>query len=308
MAEKIRVVAVAGPTASGKSRLAVALAKALHGQVISCDSMQIYKGMDIGTGKVTEEEQDGVRHRLIDIASPSLPFSLAEYTELCKKEIAAVAGDGFLPILCGGTGLYLEHLLKGTVLCPVPQNEELRRELEQFDNRRLHTILQEVDPESASIIHPNNRKRVIRALEIYHFSGVTKASWDAASIQTDSPYESAVVLLLPENRQMLYDAINRRVDRMFKQGLEKEARALFAASPAPTAAQAIGYKEFLPYFAGEVTLEEVKEKIKQASRNYAKRQLTWFCGHMTSALSVNCNLSFEEQLKQAIDGLKTKGF
>lgn len=295
----IKTAAVAGPTASGKSRLAVALAKRLHGQVISCDSMQIYRGMDIGTGKVTKEEAEGVPHHLIDIADPKEGFSLAEYIALAREAVLKVTREGFLPILCGGTGLYLDHVLDGTALSEAPGDENIRRKLECLGSEELYAMLVQTDPQSARAVHPNNRKRVIRALEIYHASGVTKTEWDARSKVNGNPYNAKVILLLPGDRQKLYEAIDARVDEMFHRGLEHEARLLFESHPSPTAAQAIGYKEFLPYFEGVATLKEVKERIKQASRNYAKRQLTWFGRRAYSSLCLDSLLPFEEQVERA---------
>ncbi len=298
--KSVGVVAIGGPTASGKSRLAIALAKKLGGQVISCDSMQVYRGMDVGTGKISGEQAKGIRHRLIDIADPSQSFSLSEYIALARKAILEVEEEGDLPILCGGTGLYLDHVLMGTALSEAPADESIRRELERLDSAKLYEMLQKIDPESAFATHPNNRKRVIRALEIYRASGTTKTQWDLRSREKESPYGVKRILLIPQNRELLYGAIDARVDEMFKQGLEVEARALFERHPSPTAAQAIGYKEFLPYFSGDATLEQVKQKIKQASRNYAKRQLTWFRKMEKDALCLDPWLPLEQQVLAAV--------
>ena len=268
-----KILAVAGPTASGKSALAAKLALKFGGQVISCDAMQIYRGMDVGTGKVTADERLGVRHRMLDILSPDESFS---------------------PVLCGGTGLYLDRLLDGTALSEAPANEETRAALEARKSEDLYKELLRVDPESARGTHPNNRKRVIRALEIYHLTGQTKTSWDKRS-HGERRYEALRILLLPADREGLYRRIDARVDAMFEAGLEEEARALFSGSPSQTAAQAIGYKEFLPYFNGKATLGEVRTAIQQASRNYAKRQMTWFRRMAPESLVIDSSLPPKEQ-------------
>ena len=274
----MKVVAVAGPTGAGKSALAVYLAQVFGGQVISCDSMQVYRGMDVGTGKVTEEEKKGILHRMIDVADPSKPFSLAEFLALAREEIEKTGKEDCLPVLCGGTGLYLDRLTDGTELSSAGQDPDARARLEKMDSEELYAELMRVDPESAEKTHPNNRKRVIRALEIYRGTGLTKSEWDRRSKPGKPPYEAFFLLLMPEDRQALYDAIDRRVEEMFERGLEQEARRVFASGASETAAQAIGYKEFLPYFAGEARLSDVKERVKQASRAYAKRQMTRFRG------------------------------
>lgn len=297
--QKPRIVAVAGPTGAGKSRLAAAIARSIGGEVVSCDSMQIYRGMDIGTGKVTKEEKCGVPHHLLDIADVKENFSLADFLELARRTVDEIVARRKTPVLCGGTGLYLDRLTDGTDLSAAPSNEELRKELEKLDNTSLHAALAGIDPESAAAIHENNRKRVIRALEIALLTGVNKTEWDARSKKDGSPYDRRLILLLPEDRQTLYDAIGRRVDAMFAVGLEEEARRVLSSSPSRSAMQAIGYKEFLPYFDGEQTLEEVKEKIKQASRNYAKRQLTWFARE-EDALRLYFETPLEEQLRAAL--------
>lgn len=304
MKEKTKIAVIAGPTGSGKSRLAVLLAEALHGQVISCDSMQIYRGMDIGTGKVTAEEARGVRHRMLDIADPSESYSLAGFTDLATKEIEETAREGYFPILCGGTGLYLENLLYETRLSEAPKDEGLRKSLEKESSEELYTRLCAVDPESAAATHQNNRKRVIRALEIYELTGKTKTEWDRGSRTGERRYDAEVILLLPDSREALYDAINRRVDGMFLMGLEEEARRLYERPLSETAAQAIGYKEFLRYFKGEERIEDAKERIKQASRNYAKRQLTWFLNRQRECPTVSSALPPEEQLKRATEILE----
>ena len=298
-AVKQKLLAVGGPTASGKTALAVELAIRLNGEIVSMDSMQIYARMRIGTASPTKEEKRGVPHHLIDIADVRETFSLADFLDLARRTVDGIAARGKTPVLCGGTGLYLDRLLDGTDLSAAPSDEELRRELEKLDNASLHAKLAGIDPESAGAIHENNRKRVIRALEIALLTGVNKTDWDARSKKDESPYDKRLILLLPEDRQTLYGAIDRRVDAMFGAGLEDEARRVLSSSPSRSSLQAIGYKEFLPYFDGKQTLEEVKEKIKQASRNYAKRQLTWFARE-EDALRLYFETPLEEQLRAAL--------
>jgi len=275
---KTRVIAVVGPTASGKTALSVELACRYGGEIISCDSMQIYRGMDIGTAKVTEEERRGVPHHLIDIASPESEFSCADYAAVAKKAIADIDGRGKIPVFCGGTGLYLDSVLKNTEFSAAGKDEEYRAYLErECSPEELHLMLCRVDPESAASIHPNNIKRVIRALEIYRVTGKTKTEWDFMSRLTEPPYSSIIIGLDYRMRETLYSRIDRRVDIMMECGLTDEVRRLDTpAFRASTASQAIGYKEILSYFDGERSLGEAVELIKQYSRNYAKRQLTWF--------------------------------
>lgn len=284
MAEnKIKLLAVVGPTASGKTALSVRLAEKMDGEILSCDSMQIYRRMDIGTAKPTIEERCGVVHHLFDIADPDEPYSCADYVRDAQKVIDVVVKNGKLPILCGGTGLYLDSLLRGgnfeeTETDPVLR-EELRLYAEEKGNHALHERLRAVDPESADAIHENNVKRVIRALEIYMTSGMTKTEADARSRRFDSPYDAKVIGLRFEDRELLYRRIDRRVDLMLSDGLLEETKRLMEEGvfeKNSTAAQAIGYKELLGYLRGETTLAESVESLKRATRRYAKRQMTWF--------------------------------
>ncbi|MBQ0102398.1 MAG: tRNA (adenosine(37)-N6)-dimethylallyltransferase MiaA [Firmicutes bacterium] len=272
--EKTKIVAVVGPTASGKSSLAVRLAKRIDGEIISCDSMQIYRGMDIGTAKVTAEEADGVPHHLIDVAEPSDPFSCSDYKDLAEKAVNEIVGRGKTPIFCGGTGLYLDSVLSVSDFSPsVPAG--LRAELEKKDAAELWNELKSADPESADAIHPNNVKRVIRALEIYYGTGITKTEWDRRSKESEGRYDPLIIRLEATDREELYSRTDRRVDAMMKAGLVDECRSL-ALKPEYTAAQAIGYKEIYAYLDGSLTLDEAVELLKKNTRNYAKRQITWF--------------------------------
>lgn len=276
--KKIKIVAVVGPTASGKTALSVEIAKRYGGEIISCDSMQIYKDMDVGTAKVTKEETQGIPHHLVDIVSPESEFSCADYAEAARRAIEDIASRGKLPVFCGGTGLYLDTVLKNTELSAAGKDEEYRAYLEnECSPETLHRMLSEVDPESAAAIHQNNVKRVIRALEIYHVSGKTKTEWDALSRTVEPPYDSIIIGLDYRSRETLYSRIDRRVDIMMENGLTDEVKRLDTpAFRASTASQAIGYKEILSYFDGNRSLYDATELIKQYSRNYAKRQLTWF--------------------------------
>ena len=279
----MKILALVGPTAVGKSSLAIRLAKELNAEIISCDSMQIYRGMDIGTAKATKEEMDGVRHHLIDILDPDESFSCADYASLAKEAIKDISSRGKLPIFCGGTGLYLDSVIKIPSFCDTAKDASYRNELEKFalenGNSALHAMLADIDPESALSTHENNVKRVIRALEIYKCTGVTKSEWDRRSRLTPPPYDAQVFFLTYENKDLLYKRIEERVDIMLDTGLLDEARALYergALSADKTASGAIGYKEFIPYFKNESSLEECIAALKLSTRHYAKRQLTWF--------------------------------
>ena len=280
--KKIPVIAVAGPTASGKSSLAMRLCKDYNGELISCDSMQIYKGMDIGTAKPTLRDRAEIPHHLIDICEPDEDFSAAAFAELAQKAIADVHARGKMPILCGGTGLYLDSVLNGVDFGEMEPDLAYRAELLQFAEtngaQALHDRLSAIDPEAALTIHPNNIKRVARALEICHLSGMTKTEWDKNAIKNESPYSACIIALDYKNRENLYARIHMRVDEMFAAGLENEVRALLNAGyldPGTTAGGAIGYKELLGYIRGEMTKAEASEALKTATRHYAKRQLTW---------------------------------
>jgi tRNA dimethylallyltransferase len=281
--EKPKILAVVGPTASGKTALAVALARALDGEVICCDSMQIYREMSIGTAKPTEEEKCGVPHHLFDIKNPDEPFSAQEYVTLAEEAVADILSRGKLPVFCGGTGLYLDAFLRGGMPETPGADPALREELAAFAEENgaeaLHAELAAVDPESAALSHPNNLRRVIRALEIYRLTGVAKSEWDRRSKELPARYNAAVLGLVFEDRALLYERIERRVDLMLREGLLEETRALLDAGVferSPTAAAAIGYKELLPYLRGESALDVAVTELKTATRRYAKRQLTWF--------------------------------
>ena len=282
MQEKPKIWAIVGPTASGKSALAEALAARLGGEIVSCDSMQVYRGMDIGTAKPTEEERAKTPYHLIDVVDPSLPFSAVDYAAAADAAIVDILSRGKVPILCGGTGLYLDVLLRGVPESPEGDpklREELAREAALHGNEYLHEQLAEVDPISAAATHPSNLRRVIRALEIFRATGIPKSEWDRRSRLAPPRYKAAVIGLVYQSRELLYRRIEARVDKMMEQGLLAETGRLLDAgvfAVSKTAASAIGYKELLPYLAGECTLEAAVESLKMATRRYAKRQITWF--------------------------------
>ena len=276
-----KIIAVAGPTASGKSALALELCKRLDGELISLDSMQIYRGLDIGTAKPTKAEQAEVRHHMIDICEPTENFSAAEFAERAHKVIADVQSRGKKAVLCGGTGLYLDTVLGRLDFGEIESDEKLRGELIAFAEKNgaeaLHERLRGIDPQAAEKIHKNNVRRVARAIEIYELTGKTKTEHDREAI-SDSPYESLIIGLDYNDRKVLYNRINRRVDAMIEAGLEGEVRSLVSRGllyAESTAGQAIGYKEMLGYIAGDCSLGDAVEKIKLGTRRYAKRQLTW---------------------------------
>lgn len=278
--DKPLVLAVVGPTASGKTWLGVELAKIYGGEVISADSMQIYKGMDIASAKPTEAEKQGIPHHLMGILDRDVSFSAADYVQLANEKIQEILSWGKLPIIVGGTGLYVDSLLENVKFSEGGSDEAYREELCAFakenGNEALHARLAELDPEAAEGIHPNNLVRVVRALEVCHVTGRRFSDLKRESRLVESPYNSLILGLNFEDRQKLYDRIDLRVDEMVKAGLVEEARQLWQERGMKTAANAIGYKELIPYFEGEAELEDCIATIKQETRHYAKRQLTWF--------------------------------
>ena len=283
--DKIKIAAVTGPTASGKTALAIALAKRLDGEIISCDSMQIYRGMDIGTAKPTKEELAEVPHHLIDILPADAPYSCSDYVKDAERAVEDIVSRGKLPIFCGGTGLYLDRFLKGgnddTAACDEDLRSELWRFYEEKGTDALYERLLELDPVAAESIHKNNVKRVIRAIEICLVTGEKKSDIDKKNSEVVDKYDHRVITLAFENRDLLYRRIEKRVDQMIAEGLVEETRRLMAEGifeRSVTAAQAIGYKELFPYLRGEASLEDCVDELKMATRRYAKRQLTWFSG------------------------------
>lgn len=278
--EKIKIIAVVGPTASGKTALAVKLAQSFGGEVISADSMQVYKGMDIATAKPDEEEMCGITHHLINIISPDEEFSVSRFCDLAGEAVKDIVSRGKIPVIAGGTGLYVDSFLGNTVFLENTKNDEIRKKLsvrlEEEGVEALYDELREKDPEAAVKIHPNNSLKIIRALEILYSSGKTLTCQNELSHLEESPYESLIIGLRAENREFLYDRINRRVDIMLEKGLVEETKTFFESETASTACQAIGYKELKPFLDGDLSLDEAAENLKRATRRYAKRQLTWF--------------------------------
>lgn len=278
-----RVIAIVGPTAVGKTALSVELAKRLNGEIISCDSMQIYRTMDIGTAKATPEERCGILHHLIDIKNPDEDFSCADYAILAKKAINDIGARGKIPIFCGGTGLYLDSVLEIPSFADTVRDDPYRAEMEAYATEHgadaLHELLSSVDPESAEAIHKNNIKRVIRALEIHHLTGKKKSELDALSKEQNPPYDATVFFLTCRDKELLYSRIEKRVDIMLDMGLLDECRSLYERgmlSNGSCASAAIGYKELLPYLEGRDSLENCIAQLKLSTRHYAKRQITWF--------------------------------
>jgi len=275
------VVAVVGPTATGKTALGVSLAQHFSGEVISCDSMQIYKGLDVGTAKVTPEETCGIPHHGVDILTPDKTFSVADFTAMAAELEQQISARGHLPILVGGTGLYVQSFLYGVRFAeekaPAGLREQLAAELVEKGGAAMYEQLKQADPEAAAAIHPNNQVRVLRALEHYRATGKKLSEQKADSLPPERPYRSLVLGLDFPDRADLYRRIDLRVDKMQDAGILQEAEYVWQNRETfRTAAQAIGYKEFFPYFEGTAPLDACTEKLKQASRNYAKRQLTWF--------------------------------
>lgn len=308
--DKIFLVVVCGATASGKTRLAIDLAKLFDGEVVSADSMQIYKTLDIASAKPTAKEMDGVPHHLIDFLEPTQAFSVADYVELAREKIADISKRGKLPIICGGTGLYINSLIDNIIFDDTQGDSSLREELTEFaeknGNEALWERLKKIDEKAAAELHPNNRNRIIRAIEIYEKSGRTITDAKVNSRLLESPYEPLMLQITYEDRETLYQRINKRVDLMLEAGLVEEAREFFSHSNYVTASQAIGCKELKPYLDGEKSLDECVEHLKMQTRRYAKRQLTWFRrDSRINCLEMTKDGSYENLLKKAEKLVKT---
>ena len=275
------IICIAGPTASGKTALAVELAKAVNGEVVSCDSMQIYKHMNIGTAKPFPEEMQGIVHHMLDVAEPTEDFSVSRYCEMATPIVDDIVDRGKTAIIAGGTGLYMDALIKGNSFAPYPSTgmrEKLETQADDMGMEAMLELLRSIDPDAAGKLHLKDRKRIIRALEVYYETGETITEHNRKTQEIPPRYTPVWFGLDDEKRQNLYDRIDRRVDIMLEQGLLTEIRSLLAMGIPKncTAMQAIGYKEFLGYLDGQCSLETAADLLKQASRRYAKRQLTWF--------------------------------
>ena len=271
------LICIAGPTASGKTALSIALAKELNAEIVSCDSMQVYRRMDIGTAKPTLEEREGIPHYMLDVAEPTEDFSVSRYCEMATPIVDSILEKGKSCIIVGGTGLYMDSLIRGNSFAPFPSTG-MREKLEAQPIEQVFAQLQTIDPEAAARLHLSDKKRIIRAMEVFLETGETITAHNARTQAIPPRYNPTWFALEAENRQDLYDRIDRRVDVMLEMGLIDEIRALLDSGiPTDcTAMQAIGYKEFLAAMDGRITVEEAADQVRQSSRHYAKRQLTWF--------------------------------
>ena len=301
------VLCIVGPTAVGKTKMSIELAKQLNGEIISGDSMQIYRGMDIGTAKATMDERQGIPHHLIDEKNPDEPYSVAAFQQTVRAKMEEIKSRGKLPIIVGGTGLYIKSVLYDYEFAGESESKEIdEAKYGHLSNEELHAKLAAVDEAGAKDIHPNNRKRVIRALEIYETSGVKKS--EMIEKQEHKMIYDACLIGLTDDRNVLYDRINKRVDTMYETGLVEEVKALFDEGiPAESQSiRAIGYKELYDYFKGLISLEESKELIKRNSRRYAKRQYTWFNNQMdVKWFKVDVN-QFEKTVQNVLTYIELK--
>ena len=275
------IICIAGPTASGKTALAVELAKLVDGEVISCDSMQIYRGMDIGTAKPTKEEMQGIPHHMLDVCDPDEDFSVSRYCELADPILQDILARDKTAIIAGGTGLYMDALIRGNDFAPCPatgMREKLEAQADEIGMAAMLEQLRAIDPEAAARLHVADRKRVIRALEVYYETGETITAHNLRTQAIPPKYTPVWFALEDEDRQNLYDRIDRRVDIMLEMGLMDEIRCLLASGipEKATSMQAIGYKEFVDALHGRCSVDDAAALVKQSSRRYAKRQLTWF--------------------------------
>ncbi|HOQ01199.1 MAG TPA: tRNA (adenosine(37)-N6)-dimethylallyltransferase MiaA [Acetivibrio clariflavus] len=307
------VIVILGPTASGKTKLSIELAKDIDGEIVSADSMQIYKYMDIGTAKPTEEEKQGIKHHLIDEITPDEEFSVARFQQLAVKYIDDIINRGKIPIVCGGTGLYIDSLIYniefGDTICDWELRERLRKEALEKGNEYLHNKLKEIDPEAAEKIHMNNVKRVIRAIEVYTYTHKTISMLQKESRNNPSKYKF-YVFGLSMGREKLYERINQRVDRMIEKGLVQEVKKLMEMGydKSTIAMQGIGYKEILSYLRGEISFDEAVYLLKRNTRRYAKRQFTWF-NRMKDVHWINLDEThdLQEIIKNIKDVVATSG-
>ena len=278
--KKQKIICVVGPTASGKTALGVTMARHLDGEVISADSMQIYRDMHIASAAPDISETEGVPHHLVEFLPYGSTFTVADYVKIAREKIAEIALRGKMPIIVGGTGLYINSLVNNVEFIQNDTDIELResitKEFELVGGAEMLKRLREIDPETADKLHENDKRRIIRAFEIYESTGMTKSFNDEMSIKNESPYSACMIGVTYRDRELLYERINRRVDIMLENGLLDEAKAAYQKNIGGGAVQAIGHKEFFDYFKGEISLECATENLKRSTRRYAKRQLTWF--------------------------------
>lgn len=303
---KKKVIAIVGPTAVGKTKLSISIAKEYHGAIISGDSMQVYQGMDIGTAKITAEEMQGIPHYMIDIKNPDEAFSAADFKKHVNMYIETITADGMLPIIVGGSGLYIQAALYNYNFPSHKKDETVTKRLENELHTKgidpLYARLKKIDPKQAAKIHPNNHRRVIRALEIYETTGTTMSEYQELQ-ELDSPYDIKLIGLEME-RETLYTRINQRVDSMIEQGLLEEVNRLYIQGYGDTQAmRAIGYKEFIPYLRGEQSLEDAICLLKRNSRRYAKRQYTWFRNKMNVTWYSISSDTINEKFRNILDDL-----
>lgn len=295
---KKKIIVVAGATASGKTALGIALAKAVNGEIISADSMQVYKGMPIATAAPTKEERQAVPHHLVEFLEPSESFSVARWCDLARAKIDEILSRNHIPIIVGGTGLFIDSLADNIIFEEIPVDNALRQGLMEKAEDDLYNELLSLDPKAAENIHKNNKKRVVRALELY-YAGSSKTQQNINSRKTESPYEVLYFFINYRDRQKLYDRINKRVDMMLDLGIMDEARDCMDKYTG-TSAQAIGHKELMPYIKGADSLENCVNKLKQETRRYAKRQITWFKRRENAVLLEPDTKGYEDMTAYAV--------
>ncbi|WP_338650881.1 tRNA (adenosine(37)-N6)-dimethylallyltransferase MiaA [Listeria seeligeri] len=302
----IPVIVIVGPTAVGKTSLSIELAKKFNGEIISGDSMQVYRGLDIGTAKITTEEMDGTTHYLIDVTEAAEPFTAAKFQTETRLLLESIHNRGKLPIIVGGTGLYIQSVFYDYDFGKSGEDKVYRAELDQLDNDTLWQMLNQLDPKSATLIHENNKRRVIRALEVIHLTGKPFSEYQVHH-EPNNRYKP-LFLGLDLTREVLYERINDRVNQMFEHGLVEEAKILYDQKLTDVPAiQGIGYKELFAYFEGNSSLEEAKELIQKNSRHFAKRQLTWFRNRMDiNWIQAGTNTTLAVAMEKVTEFLATK--
>ena len=303
----MRLIVIEGVTASGKSDIAVKLALALNTEIISADSMQVYRGMDIGTGKIKKEEMKGVPHYMLDVADPKVPYDLSDYLPEAKKAIEKISDQGKIPIVCGGTWFYIQALEKDLDFTDESTDEEIRGKLMEKSVDELYEMLLDRDPESTKTIHKNNKKRVVRALEYYEITGEPISARNKEEKEKPPAYDLAK-FIISSDREIIYDRVEKRVDKMIEEGLLDEVRKLYDSGVTEDmrSMQGLGYKEFFPYFRGEKTLEECLYVLKRDTRHFAKRQLTYYRSEKNVEIINNNDGDIDACVKEILDKLENK--